>query len=365
VDGCPPLLIYIGSGQIIAAGPRSVKDENGTTNEFAAHNERLWCTSYSSEVENPMKINRKSAVDGKVAIITGASSGIGEATAREFAHAGAITVLAARRQARLERLQREIEEIGGTALAVQTDLTDFDQITHLVKTTLSTFGRIDILANIAGSAIYDWFEELSPEEVRTPFEVNVIGMAELTRQVIPTMKEQRSGFILNMSSYVSRIAVPPMTVYASTKYAVEGLTDALRRALIPWGITVIRIHPSSVTGTEFTHRATRGGTVKYTSVPIGRISRERMARHILGLIEKPRRALFMSRLYDVPVLLNKLFPEVVDWMSATWVRRKRKKEVPQPETVAKVHYPGSYSPWQLIGVLFTLALLTRLWRKKS
>ncbi len=154
-----------------------------------------------------MKMNRRPAIDGKVAIITGASSGIGEATTREFASAGAITVLAARREERLKRLQKEIEEMSGKALAVPTDLTKLDQITNLVQTTLSTFGLIDILANIAGWAVYDWFEELSPEEMRGPFDVNVLGMAELIRQVVPTMKTQRSGFILNMSSYVSRLAV--------------------------------------------------------------------------------------------------------------------------------------------------------------
>src|SRR5512147_2016784 len=97
-----------------------------------------------------MNMNRRPAIDGKVAIVTGASSGIGEVTAREFARAGAITILAARRKDRLQHLQKEIEEFGGQALVVPTDLTDFDQITHLVKTTLSQFGRIDILANIAG-----------------------------------------------------------------------------------------------------------------------------------------------------------------------------------------------------------------------
>ena len=311
-----------------------------------------------------MKLKPRPAIQGKVVIVTGASSGIGEATAREFAKAGAITVLAARREGRLERLEREVEEMGGTALAIPTDLTDRAQITHLVQTTLDTFGQIDVLANIAGWAVYDWFEELSAEELRQAYDVNIIGLAELTRQVIPTMKAQRSGFILNMSSYVSRISVPPLTVYASTKYAVEGLTDGLRRALAPWGITVIRIHPSSVTGTEFNQRVVRPGTVKYKPAPIGRISRERLARHIVGLVEKPRRALFISRIYEVPVLINKLFPEVVDAISSTWVRRKRKKEIPSAEEVAVVEYPRSNSLWPIAGSLLALAIVSKFWRKK-
>ena len=311
-----------------------------------------------------MKLKPRPAIQGKVVIVTGASSGIGEATAREFAKAGAITVLAARRKGRLERLEREIEEMGGTALAIPTDLTDQAQITHLVQTTLDTFGQIDVLANIAGWAVYDWFEELSTEELRQAYDVNIIGLAELTRQVIPTMKAQRSGFILNMSSYVSRISVPPLTVYASTKYAVEGLTDGLRRALAPWGITVIRIHPSSVAGTEFNQRVVRPGTVKYKPAPIGRISRERLARHLVGLVEKPRRALFISRIYEVPVLINKVFPEVVDAISSNWVRRKRKKEIPSTEEVAVVEYPRSNCLWTISGSLLALAIVSKFWRKK-
>ena len=312
-----------------------------------------------------MKIQRRPAIDGKVVIITGASSGIGEATAREFARAGATTVLAARRIKRLDGLAEEIRRVGGTALPVKTDLTEVADITNLVQTTLSTYGRIDVLANIAGWGLYDWFEELSAEELRRHYDVNIIGLAELTRQVIPAMKAQRSGFILNMSSYVSRISVPPMTVYASTKYAVEGLSDGLRRALLPWGITVVSIHPSSVSGTEFNQRSARPGKVEFRPNPIGRISRERLARHIVALIEKPRRALFISRLYDVPVMLNRFFPEFVDLISKNWVRSKRKEEVPPEDTVAPVHYSRSLSflPW--VGGLFTLGLITRFWLKKS
>jgi NADP-dependent 3-hydroxy acid dehydrogenase YdfG len=153
--------------------------------------------------KNAMELNPRPAIDGKVVIVTGASSGIGESTAREFARAGAISVLTARRADRLERLQREIEAMGGRAQAIPADLTRFDQITNLVNTTVAKFGRIDVLTNIAGWAIYDWFEQLSADELRQTYEVNIIGLAELTRQVVPVMKAQRSGFILNMSSYVS------------------------------------------------------------------------------------------------------------------------------------------------------------------
>lgn len=313
-----------------------------------------------------MKMKRRPAIDGKIAIVTGASSGIGESTAREFARAGATTVLAARRIGRLERLADEIHKMGGIALPVQTDLTDLAQIAELVQRTVATFGRIDILANIAGWGNYDWFEELSPEDLRNYYEVNIIGMAQLIQHVIPTMKMQRAGFILNMSSYTSEIGTPPLNVYASTKYAVKGLNDALRRELLPWGITVIRIHPSAVSGTEFNQKAGRkSGSIKYRSIPIGRVSREAIARKIVKLVEHPRRALYYSRVYDVPVVLNQLLPEVLDWISAAWVRRHRKDEIPPANQIAPVHYKTSVPLSRVIGGTLLIALVIRLWQKRQ
>lgn len=311
-----------------------------------------------------MTMNRRPALDGKVAIVTGASSGIGEATAREFAQAGAITVLAARRANRLERLQNEIETMGGRALAVPTDVTDPSQIKNLVDLTMATYGRIDILANIAGWALYHWLEELSHEDVRRTFDVNVIGLAEVCRQVIPVMQRQRSGLIINMSSYASQVSTPPLTVYASSKYAVEGLTDGMRRSLLPWGITVIRVHPSSVTGTEFNRRVVRQGGLRYQSLPIGQISRETLARQLVDLVEHPRRALFISRLYDPLVFLNEHVPELVDWVMARWVRNKRKNELPPPGETAPVHYQSTPSVWTLLVFLAGFILVTRARRRK-
>ena len=280
-----------------------------------------------------MKIKIRPAIAGKVAIVTGSSSGIGEVAALEFASAGAKVVLAARRIERLERLAETIRAAGGVALPVQTDLTIISQIRNLVQTTLTTFGRIDILANISGAGYYDWFEELSSENLREHYEVNVIGLAELTREVLPTMKAQRSGYILNMCSYSSVISAPPLTVYASTKYAVEGLTDGLRRELIPWGIKVMRIHPSGVTGTEFKAKAARDGGIQFRSISFGQVSRERVARTLVRLVERPRRSVFLGRIYDGLAILNKLFPWTIDWASSIWVRLKQREESKKRKTV--------------------------------
>jgi NADP-dependent 3-hydroxy acid dehydrogenase YdfG len=322
--------------------------------------------SYNHSIERRTENNRRKAVAGKVVIVTGASSGIGEATAREFASAGAIVVLAARRADQLEKLAGEILSDGGRVLPVPTDLTEPVEITRLVQTTLANFGRIDILANIAGWGRYDWLEEMSEDDLRKQYEVNVIGLAEMIRQVLPAMKEQRSGHIINMSSYASKIAVPPLTVYASTKYAVDGLTDGLRRELKPWGIRVSRIHPSGVKGTEFNKQAGKQGGIRYRSVQIGRVSREQVARKIVNLVEQPRRAVYISRLYDLPVFLNIFFPGVVDQISSLWVRWKRRKELGDEEVrrAPGVNYRAAFNVPQLIVLVYSAVLAYFLWRRK-
>lgn len=311
-------------------------------------------------------ISPREGVAGKVVIVTGASSGIGEAAAREFARAGAWVVLAARRVHLLEMLTGEIRAAGGIALAVPTDLTSQSQITNLVQRTLAEFGRVDVLANIAGWGRYDWFEELSAEDLRSQYEVNVIGMAELIRKVLPVMKEQRSGHILNMSSYASLIAVPPLTVYASTKYAVEGLTDALRRELKPWGIRVSRIHPSGVKGTEFNQQAGEQGGIRYRSIPVGKVTRGQVARAIVDLVENPRRAVYMSRLYDFLVVLNMLTPGVVDHFSSLWVRLKRRRELAREKErqTAHVRYGLTLNVPQMIVLVFSVVLAGMYLRRK-
>ncbi len=263
-------------------------------------------------------------LSGKVILVTGASAGIGQQTALELAKYNVKLVIAARRKNRLDDLAKEISSLGSEALAVPTDLTDIKQISHLVRYTLKKFGRIDVLLNIAGWGIYKWFEDFKFNEIENQFQVNVLGMAELTRQVIPIMKKQKSGHIINMSSYGSRIVFPPITVYAATKYAVEGLTDGLRRELGPWGIRVSRVHPSAVTGTEFNKLSEKRGGVKYHSSPIGRISKEYVAKKLVSLIENPRPSLFLGRLYDIVVSYNRFFPRIVDLAAFWWVRRKRK-----------------------------------------
>ncbi len=262
----------------------------------------------------------------KVIIVTGASAGVGEATTYELAKYGAKLVLAARRENRLKKIAKNIAGQASDVLVVKTDLTQQKQIERLVRATMKRFGRIDVLINIAGLGVYSWIEKQSYKQLETQLSVNVLGGAYLASLVVPIMQRQRSGHIINMVSYASRIAVPPQTLYATTKYALEGFSDGIRRELAPWGIRVSRVHPSGIKGTEFNALAGKRGGVTFKSPGIGAVTREHVARRLRRLIQHPRHQLMIGRLYDVPQFINRHLFFLIDWFMHAWVRMKRKRE---------------------------------------
>ena len=203
--------------------------------------------------------------NNQVILITGASSGIGAATARLFGREGYRVVLAARRRERLEALAEEIQRGGGQAFPIQTDLSQLDSIQNMVQTTLDHWGQIDILLNNAGFGRLDWFENLDPiRGIEAQINVNVLGLIHTTRFVIPHMIERSSGHIINMASMAGLVATPTYSLYAACKFAVRGFTDALRREVGVWNIHVSAIYPGGVE-TEFKSHA--GQSVRLESPP--------------------------------------------------------------------------------------------------
>ena len=191
-----------------------------------------------------------SKLDGQVVIVTGASAGIGEATARMLATGGASVVLVARRQERLDQLKKEIEQTGAPALAIAADVTSPEDRERIVQSTMSRFGRIDGLVNNAGYGQRGPIEMVPIEAIRRNFETNLFSLIALTQLVIPIMRNQGGGRIVNVSSVAGRIARPLSSVYDSTKHALEAISDGLRGELAPFGIKVIIIEPGFIT-TEF------------------------------------------------------------------------------------------------------------------
>lgn len=256
-------------------------------------------------------------IKGKVVIVTGASSGIGEATARQFAREGARVVLAARRVDRLEVLAQEIHSIGNgsEALVVRTDLSKLEDIQSLVRQALGKFGRIDVLVNNAGFGRVDWLENLDPEkDIQSQFDVDVLGVVQTTRQVLPVMMQQRSGHIINICSMAGLVAMPTYTIYAACKHAVHGFSEALRREVRPWGIDVSVIYPGGVM-TEFKqhagiHRKTGAATPKRLL-----LKADEVAAAVLKLVRRPRSMQILPQLWSVSVWLNRNMNWLVDYLA--------------------------------------------------
>ncbi|HVU17353.1 MAG TPA: SDR family NAD(P)-dependent oxidoreductase [Candidatus Didemnitutus sp.] len=194
------------------------------------------------------------ALAGQVVIVTGASSGIGEATARRLFAAGAKLVVAARRFDRLEALAGELDPGGERLVLVPADLTDEHDRHHLVGEAVVRFGRIDALVNNAGFAVRGPLERVPVDLVRKNFETNIFALVALTQLVLPGMRERRSGRIVLMGSVAGRIARPLTSVYDATKHALEAIADGLRGELKPFGVDVTLIRPGFVL-TDFSSAA--------------------------------------------------------------------------------------------------------------
>ena len=182
----------------------------------------------------------------RVAIVTGASSGIGEATAHCLAQEGYTVVLAARRADLLDSIVADITANGGTARSVPTDLSDAEQTSALVKTTLDAFGRVDVLVNNAGYGPPFALEQMDRTAMRHVFDVNLLAGMQLIAEVTPTMREQGGGRIVNISSLSRYVGAPLAAAYAATKGGMEAMNACMRLELSPWNIQLSVIVPGFV-----------------------------------------------------------------------------------------------------------------------
>lgn len=187
-------------------------------------------------------------LQSKVVIVTGASSGIGEATARVLAEAGARVVLAARRKDKLDTLAVEITHAGGTAMVVEADVTDQSVCENLIKKVHDEWGTIDILINNAGVMLLGPVIGAPLEEWERMVQLNVMGLLYMTHAVLPIMQEQNSGHIVNISSVAGRTNGPASAVYNLTKWGVGAFTESLRQELVAskTGIRTTIIEPGAV-----------------------------------------------------------------------------------------------------------------------
>ena len=185
-------------------------------------------------------------MEGKVVVITGASSGLGEATARLLSAEGATVVLGARRADRLQSLANELTDKGGKALAVATDVTHCDEVKKLVDTAVQTFGRVDVMLNNAGLMQQSPLERLKIDEWDRMIDINIKGVLYGIAAALPHMKQQKSGHIINVSSVAGHKVTPLGAVYCATKHAVRALSEGLRVEVKPYNIRTTVISPGAV-----------------------------------------------------------------------------------------------------------------------
>lgn len=197
-------------------------------------------------------------IAGKVIVITGASSGMGEATARGLAAKGARVVLGARRLERLEALAKEIEAAGGEAIAVATDVTKLEDVRKLVDAARQKFGRVDVIFNNAGLMPLSPLDSLKIDEWDQMIDVNVKGTLYGVAAVLPVFKEQKSGHVINVSSVYGHKTVATGAVYCATKHAVRSLSEGLRQEVKDYNVRVTVISPGAV-DTELTSHITEKG----------------------------------------------------------------------------------------------------------
>ena len=185
-------------------------------------------------------------IENKTVVITGASSGLGEATARLLSAQGASVVLGARRVERIQSLANELTGNGGKALAIPTDVTDYDRVKKLVDAAVQAYGRIDVMINNAGLMPQSPLERLKIDDWNQMIDVNIKGVLYGIAAALPHMKAQKSGHIINVSSVAGHKVHPNSAVYAATKHAVRAISEGLRMEVKPYNIRTTVISPGAV-----------------------------------------------------------------------------------------------------------------------
>ncbi|MEQ9619231.1 MAG: SDR family NAD(P)-dependent oxidoreductase [Deltaproteobacteria bacterium] len=256
-------------------------------------------------------MSRKERFKDKVVVVTGASSGIGRATALEFAREGAKTVLVSRSGDKLEEVADEIRSINSDVLVVPADVSVPEEVKGAIKKVLSTFGRIDVLFNNAGSSSVGAVEaDDYIEKTKRMIDVDYFGTVYVTKEVLPVMRRQQSGHIMNMSSVVGKKAFPRFGGYSSAMHAITAFSDSLRQELRGSGIHVSTIHPA-LTQTPLL------GEVSQEDMPppfrrLTPITPERVAKAVLDGIHSNQQRIVVPFQPNMLLLADALSPRLGD-----------------------------------------------------
>jgi NAD(P)-dependent dehydrogenase (short-subunit alcohol dehydrogenase family) len=248
---------------------------------------------------------------GKIAVVTGGSSGIGRATAVELARRGARVVVAARRADALEDTVRLCREAGGQAVSVPTDVTKDEDVQRLVQASLELEGRIDVWVNNAGTTLFAPLDQGPFEEHLRVIDTNLFGAMRCARLLLPIFKRQRSGVLINVGSILSKIGQPFVPSYVVSKFGLRGLTETLRTELseLP-NVHVCSLLPYAVATPHFESAANYTGLVPRPVPPVQEPTV--VARALVDLAERPRRERHVPRIALLGLALHAVMPRTVE-----------------------------------------------------
>jgi len=253
-------------------------------------------------------------------IVTGASSGIGRAIALEFARRGALLALASRNRPALEEVAASIKADGGSAIVIPTDVTDAGAVEQMAQGATRDLGGIDILVNNAGQGMSATIGDALSADVEAVFALNVLAPGAAIRAVVPIMRRQHAGMIINISSMAGRIVIPRIGYYSATKFALTAIGDALRMEEADRGIKVMNVFPGTTRSSFDENRIGARGRQAHQVLPP--VTAEKVAKRIAEAVERNQRSVYVSWFPDrVAVAVNWLAGWAITAVLRRWARR--------------------------------------------